>query len=86
MEEIGIRELKSKASEVIKHVREEGSSYAITYRGKVVAVIEPASSDGLSARDQAVLDEMERLGRELAAKWPAGVTAVEAVREQRRDL
>ena len=40
-EEIGVRELKQRASEILRRVREDGASYAITYRGKVVARLEP---------------------------------------------
>ena len=40
-EEIGIRELKSRASEVVRAVREERARYVVTQRGKPVAAIVP---------------------------------------------
>lgn len=40
-EEIGIRELKSRASEVVRAVKEERARYVITQRGKPVAAIIP---------------------------------------------
>ena len=40
-EEIGIRELKSRASEVVRAVKEERARYVVTQRGKPVAVIVP---------------------------------------------
>lgn len=40
-EEIGIRELKSRASEVVRAVREERARYVVTQRGKPVAAIIP---------------------------------------------
>jgi prevent-host-death family protein len=40
-EEIGIRELKSRASEVVRAVKEERARYVITQRGKPVATIIP---------------------------------------------
>jgi prevent-host-death family protein len=40
-QEIGIRELKSRASEVVRAVKEERARYAITQRGKPVATIIP---------------------------------------------
>ena len=40
-EEIGIRELKSRASEVVRAVKEERAHYVITQRGKPVAAIIP---------------------------------------------
>ncbi|NJC95600.1 MAG: hypothetical protein C3F07_08165 [Anaerolineales bacterium] len=39
--EIGIRELKSRASEVVRAVKEERARYVVTQRGKPVAVIVP---------------------------------------------
>lgn len=41
MPEIGVRELKSKASEIIRAVREEGAEYIVTYRGAAVGVLSP---------------------------------------------
>jgi|GEM_PF-149078 len=41
MTEVGVRELKSKASEIIRAVREEGAEYIITYRGTAVGVLSP---------------------------------------------
>lgn len=40
-EEIGIRELKSRASEVVRAVSEERARYVITQRGKPAALIIP---------------------------------------------
>lgn len=40
-EEISIRELKSRASEVVRAVKEERARYVVTQRGKPVAVIVP---------------------------------------------
>jgi prevent-host-death family protein len=39
--EIGIRELKAQASEIVRAVREERAEYVITHRGKPVAMIVP---------------------------------------------
>ena len=40
-EEIGIRELKARASEVVRAVKEERARYVVTQRGKPVAAIIP---------------------------------------------
>ena len=40
-EEIGIRELKSRASEVVRAVKEKRARYVVTQRGKPVAAIIP---------------------------------------------
>jgi prevent-host-death family protein len=41
MPEIGIRELKNQASEIVRAVREERAEYVITHRGRPVAMIIP---------------------------------------------
>lgn len=85
MAEIGIRELKQRTSEILRHVREEKESISITYRGRVVARLVPVDKVGKRARDTQVWTDMDELAAEIGDRWPVGVTAVEAVQEQRRD-
>ena len=42
MKEIGIRELKARASELVRHVAEEHATYTITRRGRPVGVLAPS--------------------------------------------
>ncbi len=86
MTEIGIRELKQRTSEILRHVREERESVAITYRGRVVARLVPVNKVGKKSQDAQVWTDMDELAAEIGDRWPVGVTAVEAVREQRRDV
>jgi prevent-host-death family protein len=86
MEEIGVREFKARASEVLRRVREEGASYAITYRGKVVARLEPEDPEERRRRSEEVWREIDELTDEIARYLPPDVSAVEAIREQRREL
>lgn len=44
------------------------------------------SSKRKQAEVEASLREFERISKEISAAWPEGVSAVEAIREQRRDL
>jgi prevent-host-death family protein len=44
---LGVRELKNRASEVVRRVREEGTEYVITYQGRPVAVILPLAEEDL---------------------------------------
>jgi predicted transcriptional regulator len=44
------------------------------------------SSKRKQAEVEASLRELERITKEISAAWPEGVSAVEAIREQRRDL
>jgi prevent-host-death family protein len=43
VKEIGIRELKAKASELVRHVAEEHATYTITRRGRPVGVLAPSA-------------------------------------------
>ncbi len=87
MEEIGVRELKENASEVLRRVREEKAKYRITYRGRVVAELAPTSDDDREHDNwERIWAEMDETATQISKKWPKGVSAVDAVREQRRDL
>jgi hypothetical protein len=44
------------------------------------------SSKRKRAEIEASLRELERISKAISAAWPEGVSAVEAIREQRRDL
>jgi prevent-host-death family protein len=84
-EEIGVRELKERASEVVKRVREQQATYDVTYRGKVVAHIVPAGKPRMTeAEEDRLWAEIDELAEEIGKHWPKGVSAVDAVREQRR--
>ena len=85
MGEIGIRELKQHTSEIVRRVRQEKESFVITYRGRVVARLVPVEEAGRKrAEAAAVWVEMNQLATEIGAHWPAGLSAEEAVAEQRR--
>ncbi len=87
MSEVGIRELKTNASELVRRVREEGEIIDITYYGEVVARLIPAGASGAPAAAlERLWAEMDELAEEVGSKWSGGVSAVEAVREGRREL
>lgn len=83
-EEIGAREFKQNASEVLRRVREEGATYTVTYRGKAVAHLTPAEDASDPAEIERLIAEMDELAHEVGKRWPKGLSAVDAVREQRR--
>ena len=86
---VGIRELKQQTSRIIREAQETGSVVDITNRGHVVARLVPVRRE-FSAADRektaAALASMDRLAAEIGAHWPKGVSAVDAIREQRREL
>jgi antitoxin (DNA-binding transcriptional repressor) of toxin-antitoxin stability system len=60
--------------------------YEITFRGRAVARLVPVVEPVANGDPQAFWAEVARLAEEIGSRWPEGVTAVEAVREQRREL
>ena len=84
---VGIRELKQQTSKILRRVREEGEIIEITYHGEVIARLVPVNPPAPSSEEMsATWADLDQLTAEISAKWPEGVSAVEAVREGRRDL
>lgn len=83
--EIGIRELKAHASEILRSVREQGARYTVTYRGRPVGVLLPlpAAADLGSATEDA-WEELARLGGEVERGWRAQLSSTEILSEMRR--
>ena len=87
MRSVGVRELKARTSEVLRQVHEAGETVEITNRGQVVALLIPAAKSAGKAEDDTTFwADWDRLSAEISAHWPKGVTAEEAVAEQRREL
>lgn len=81
---VGVRELKQRAPAIVREIREAQATYDVTYRGRVVARIVPASEPEQEPFDldkwEAELDELaERIGKH----WPKGLSAEEAIRDDR---
>jgi len=86
---VGVRELKARASEVIKEVRERQARYTITYRGRPVAILLPLDSEtqaeALTAHHKtAAWEELSRLGEEIGREWKSPQTSTELLSEMRR--
>lgn len=83
-EEIGIRELKTRASEVVRAVKETRARYVITRRGKPAALIIPLDAETPIEKGDEVWEQLEKLGEELAKNWQSDKSAVEILSEMRR--
>ncbi len=83
-EEIGIRELKSRASEVIRAVKEERARYIVTQRGKPAALIVPVDAVPSKKSDDEVWERLMKIGEELGKGWQSEKSAVEILSEMRR--
>jgi prevent-host-death family protein len=80
---VGIRELRRRASEVIRMVRENGSHVEITLRGKPVAMIIPIDRPSSTEETARAWEHLDRLAAEIGRRWPSGLSAAEAVAEGR---
>jgi prevent-host-death family protein len=91
---VGVRELKNRATEIIRNVRERRAEYVVTYRGRPVAVLLPVDEEWLEAETRHAVEattpgedvwaELEALRQEIDRSWQSDKTAVELVSEQRR--
>ncbi len=87
MRSVGVRELREKTSEIVRGVREKGEPVDITHRGKVVARIVPIDPTRPDPQEVAAWwARWDVLAKEISKHWPEGVSAVDAIREQRREL
>jgi prevent-host-death family protein len=87
---VGVRELKTRASEIVRNVRERRARYTITYRGQPVGVLipldqttaEPPIAGSVSA--ESAWDELVRLGKEIGREWHSPLTSTQLLSEMRR--
>ena len=88
MKTFDVVELTERIDEVLRMVEKEGEIIGITNHGEVIAHLVPVSSSqspaGSAKRD--VWTDLDRLAAEISAHWPADVSAVDAVRDVRREL
>jgi len=84
MEEIGIRELKARVSEVVRAVKERRVRYLITQRGRPAALLVPLDALPPQPNADEVWARLEELGKEIARNWQSEKSAVEILSEMRR--
>ncbi len=87
MRTIGVRELKTHISEILRQVQEEGEVIEVTNHGEVVARVVPIRRPVPNGQDNAAIwTDLDRLAAEIGKYLPEKVDAVEAINEVRRDL
>ncbi len=86
--DVGVRELKIRASEIVRAVRRSGARYTITYRGRPVGVLlavdeaGPAGAKGdASAR---AWDDLMRLGARIGRGWRGRRASTRILSDMRR--
>ncbi len=92
MSVVDTRELQEGLEDLVRRVDENGETIAITRRGRVAVLMVKApatapDADQPSWRDEteAGIAALDRLADEIAAVWPRGVSALDAVNDIRRD-
>jgi prevent-host-death family protein len=83
---VGVRELKANPSKYLRMVREDNQEIEITVRGEVVARLVPVERRVDADELSDFWRRHQQLAEEISQYWPEGVSAVEAVNEQRREL
>lgn len=88
MKTLGVRELKERISEVLRMVEEEGETVEVTKRGEVIARLVPVRKpqQAVEQTTDPIWASLDRLAAEISAHWPEDVSAVEAIRDVRREL
>jgi antitoxin (DNA-binding transcriptional repressor) of toxin-antitoxin stability system len=85
---VGVRELKTHAAGIVRHVRDSRASYVLTHRGRAVGLIlplEPAEDQSPAPEDAgAAWDAFVRAGRRLARRFRPGVSGVRLLSAERR--
>lgn len=93
MATIGVRELREKATEVLRKVREEKAEYIITHQGRPVALLLPVDVEAI---ETAMLETAKKTGTggweiyqaladALRASWPTGIDTQAVLDEVRGD-
>ena len=86
METIGVRELKERVCEIMRRVRDEGDAFEVSYHGRVIARLVPVTQPETKTGSTDFAENWEQLSKAIGDRWPKGVSAVDAVREGRREL
>jgi prevent-host-death family protein len=83
-EEIGIRELKRRASEVVRAVKEERARYVVTQRGKPVAAIIPMDAMLPEKKEEDGWERLLAIRARLAKDKSKKKSSLEILSEMRR--
>ncbi|MGH7356464.1 MAG: type II toxin-antitoxin system Phd/YefM family antitoxin [Candidatus Rokuibacteriota bacterium] len=86
MRAVGVRELKQRTSQVLRELQAGGEEIEVTHHGRVVARLVPVRRAAARPRAAPAWSTLDRVAREIGARWPRGRSAAAAVREGRRDF
>ena len=83
-EEIGIRELKSRASEVVRAVKEQRARYVVTQRGVPVAAIIPMDAVLPEKKEEDGWEKLMEIRARLSRDKTKKKSSLEILTEMRR--
>jgi prevent-host-death family protein len=83
--DVGVRDLKAHASEMMRCVAEQHATYVVTRRGRPVGLLTPmpAPAEAPLTPEEA-WDRLEKLGGELNRAWKTRRTSTTAIAGMRR--
>jgi prevent-host-death family protein len=86
MKDIGIRQLKTHASDLVRQVCENGATYTITRRGNAVGVLAPPDFVAPTAKDkpEQAWERLAQLADKLSNKDKRCTSAVRELERMRR--
>ncbi|MGI8476842.1 MAG: type II toxin-antitoxin system Phd/YefM family antitoxin [Thermomicrobiales bacterium] len=87
---IAIRDIERHISALLQRVQSGRETIEITDAGHVVARIVPAEPETIAPRGggeiRRVWEARDKLAHEIGATWPEGLSAADAIDQDRRDL
>jgi len=85
MPEVGVRELKERASEIVRDLMTQRTRYIITYRGRRVGVLGPLEEAPLpDAVGPDPWDDLVQMGEKIGQGWRSPLTSAELLSGMRR--
>jgi prevent-host-death family protein len=86
MRTIEVQELEEHISEVLRHVQEDGESIEVTSKGRSVMLIMPLNQAQREGENIVDWTDIDALRAEIGKYWPEGISAIDAIRDVRREL
>jgi antitoxin (DNA-binding transcriptional repressor) of toxin-antitoxin stability system len=86
IEVISIGDLGEHARDVLQRIRDSRETIDVVDGEQVIARITPVQTQSERKTRDEWWQEVMRLGEEISKHWPEGVSAEEAISEQRREL
>ena len=84
MPSIGVRDLKARASAILRSVQERRRRYLVTSHGRPIAALIPLDEVEDIEPDEAAWQELALLGEQIGRSWKSAASSAELLGEMRR--